>query len=158
MGVQQHVLGAPQKPRLHQHGTYFQPVVAHGSPCPAVRAKRSVTFAMHDEVLSETVFEILCVRIRLTAAPRDGPAPRDPVKVLRPCPHGHPFMEASRRIIFIVLVKAGSSRQKSFSLPRRSVLSSFDFRVCPCLKKTLMQVTGLGAFELKPFNFQLLFV
>lgn len=40
VGLQQHVLGTPQKPRLHQYGTYSEPVVANGFFCQPYRHRR----------------------------------------------------------------------------------------------------------------------
>lgn len=39
VGFQQHVLGAPQEPRLHQHGILREPVVAAGSVSPSLSSE-----------------------------------------------------------------------------------------------------------------------
>lgn len=40
VGIQQHVLGAPKEPRLHQHGGNGESVVAHGSPRPSLQRRK----------------------------------------------------------------------------------------------------------------------
>lgn len=67
---------------------------------------------MHDKVLGETI-EHLCAWIRTTAELRDNLMPSDPVRGSVALPLGHPSMETSCRITFIVLVEAGLSGQRS---------------------------------------------
>ncbi|TMS06645.1 Oxysterol-binding protein-related protein 6 [Larimichthys crocea] len=59
VGLQQHVLGAPQKPRLHQHGIYTEPVVAHGPDASIVSSSRTRRLLpMHNEVLDRNMLMI----------------------------------------------------------------------------------------------------
>lgn len=59
VGLQQHVLGAPQKPRLHQHGVYSEPVVAHGPTRLSDRNHRQERLLpMHHEVFKRNMLMI----------------------------------------------------------------------------------------------------
>lgn len=113
VGLQQHVLGAPQKPRLHQYGTYSEPVVAHGLPRPSYRHRRQegrylCTIRCEEKHVNDKTS--VCMDCRAGGWP----------DAQQPCwgsvalPHGHPSMETSCRITFIVLVEAGLSGQQSY--------------------------------------------
>lgn len=113
MGLQQHVLGAPQKPWLHQHGIFSEPVVAHGSTRPSYRHRRQEGCYLCTEKEEENRVDdktSVCMDCRAEGWP----------EAQQPCPgsaappHGHPSMETSCRITFIVLVEAEFSGQRSF--------------------------------------------
>lgn len=113
VGLQQHVLGAPQKPRLHQHGIYSEPVVAHGLPRPSYRHRRQedrylCTIRCWEKHVNDKTS--VCMDCRAEG----WPDAQQPCRGSAALPHGHPSMETSCRITFIVLVEAGLSGQQSY--------------------------------------------
>lgn len=68
-------------------------------------------------------------------------------------PHGHPSMETSRRITFIVLVEAGSSGQQSHHSYVDLSSAPLTSEYVLALKRHPYNVTRLSAFSLKPFDF-----
>lgn len=85
-----------------------------------------------------------------TAELRDGSTPGNPVEVSVALPRGHPSMETSRRITFIVLVEAGLSGQQSYH-------SYVDLSSAPLTSEYVLALkrhpyTRFSALSLKQFG------